>query len=372
MGPGDWFRTVWQAVTTGLAVAFLWVLFQPTVLRGPPLGQDVATRPVAVAEGLATGPVASWASAVRAASPSVVSIYATLSPEGAAVPADDPSGPRRSAGSGVVVSVGGFILTNLHVVEGASGILVLLADGRRSKARLVGSDPLTDLAVLQADLPDVPLITIAEVDKVQVGDVALAIGNPYGFSQTVTQGIVSATGRNRVGISILENFIQTDASINPGNSGGALVNARGELIGISTAIVADGGSADGIGFAIPARMAIEVMHDILELGTVRRGWLGVDAVDLRAEEARRAHLAGRAGVKVLGIALGSPAHRAGILPGDVLTAIDGIPMLDSRSVTDHVTSRAPGSRAELEIVRNGAVFALPTIIDQRPLTPIGS
>lgn len=366
MGTGDWFRTVWQAVTTGLAIAFLWVLLQPGLLLAPAPGPDRVV-PAAPAQE----PIRSYAAAVRAAAPSVVSIYATREPGATRRGESGAADPRRSAGSGVVVSVGGFILTNLHVVEGASGITVLLSDGRRAPAGLIGSDPLTDLAVLQAELPDVPLITIAEMDKVQVGDVALAIGNPYGFSQTVTQGIVSATGRNRVGISILENFIQTDAAINPGNSGGALVNSRGELIGIATAMISDGGSADGIGFAIPANMAIDVMHDILEQGTVRRGWLGVDAVDLRPDEARRAHLAGRAGVKVLGIALGSPAHRAGLLPGDVLTAIDGVPMLDSRSVTDLVTSRAPGSRAELEIVRNGVVFSVATIIEQRPPTQIG-
>ncbi len=370
MSTGDWLRILWQAVTTGLAIAFLWILFEPAVLLSPPPRVGQPSLPGAQ-RTFAELPVLSYAAAVQAAAPSVVSIYATVGPGIVQAPESDPRRPRRSAGSGVLVSVGGFILTNLHVVEGASGITVLLADGRRAPARLIGSDPLTDLAVLQADLPATPLITIAEMDKVQVGDVALAIGNPYGFSQTVTQGIVSATGRNRVGISILENFIQTDAAINPGNSGGALVNARGELIGIATAILSDDGGADGIGFAIPANMAIEVMHDILEQGTVRRGWLGVDAVDLRPDEVRRARLAGRAGVKVLGIALGSPAHRAGLLPGDVLTAIDGVPMLDSRSVTDLVTGRAPGSRAELEIVRDGMVFSVPTIIEQRPATQIG-
>jgi S1-C subfamily serine protease len=365
MSAGEWLRLIWQAVTTGLALAFLWVVFQPDTLRG-------AAPPLPRAPGPVAAPLMSWSAAVQAAAPSVVSVYALRPAAGSSLLGGRSAEPDRSAGSGVVVSVAGHILTNRHVVQGATAIMVELSDGRRAPATLVGEDELTDLAVLQASLDAVPIATIARVDQLQVGDVVLAIGNPYGFSHTVTQGIVSATGRNRVGISMLENFIQTDAAINPGNSGGALVNSRGELVGISTAIVSGGGGADGIGFAIPAPMAIDVMHDLIEVGAVRRSWLGIAAGDLRPEDARRLRLGGRAGVRVDGLYRGGPAEMAGLELGDVVTAIDGVPILDSRSVMEHVSPREPGSRVELEVVRDGIVFLVPTVIEQRPMTSFGS
>jgi serine peptidase DegS len=352
-------KLLWQATSTGLALAFLWVVFHPSLLAPGPVAETAARQtPVA--------PLQSYAAAVQAAAPSVVSIYATrpsmLEP---GFPGSFSPG-SESLGSGVVVSLDGHILTNLHVVREASAIEVALNDGRRAPAVLIGKDGETDLAVLKAELPEVPLITIAEVDKLQVGDVVLAIGNPYGFQHTVTQGIVSATGRNRVGISTFENFIQTDAAINPGNSGGALVNSRGELLGIATAMISQGGGADGIGFVIPASMAIQVLHEILEHGSVRRGWLGIAATDLSPEDSRRIHLAGRSGVMVQRVIPAGPAEDAGLVPGDVLCAINGRPIFDSTSVIERITGQQPGTAVKLEVLRDGAVQLMDAVIGQRP------
>lgn len=359
MNVTEWVRWLWQATSAGLALAFLLVVWQPGLLV--PASKSTARASPSI------GVVSSYAEAVQVATPAVVSIVASREAEDGPPTIGTLHQQAQVLGSGVVVSVAGHVLTNWHVVKQAKAIDVALNDGRTGRARLVGSDPETDLAVLAVDLPDVPIITIAEVDKLAVGDVVLAIGNPYGFAQTVTQGIVSATGRNRVGISTFENFIQTDAAINPGNSGGALVNTRGELLGIATAMVSPSGAASGIGFAIPAPMAIDVLHRILREGSVRRGWLGIAAADLSPEDARRLRLAGRSGVVIQGVLVDGPGHRVGLRPGDVLAAIDGEPIFDSTKVIEVISRYVPGSRARLEVLRAGRAEEIAVIVGERPL-----
>ena len=254
----------------------------------------------------------------------------------------------------------GLVLTNHHVIAGASGVQVTLADGRVATADVIGTDAETDLALLEIAADALPSVDLARIADVRVGDVVLAIGNPYGFGQTVTQGIVSATGRNYLGLNTFENFIQTDAAINPGNSGGALVNARGELVGINTAFY---GGSQGIGFAIPADLARGVMADLLEHGRVLRGFLGVEPQDLT--QAERVGLPGGRGVLVAGVYRSSPAATAGVRPGDVITHIDGVAVADSRDALNRIAALRPGTAVELEVVRDGAVLTLAATVGER-------
>ena len=279
---------LFKATVAGLAIAFLVLLIKPDLL-----GQKRPTVEILQSQsggsGLSSGPV-SYAAAVQAAAPAVANIYTTKIITERANPFfnnpffrdffGDQLAPRQrlenSLGSGVIVSKEGYVITNNHVVEGAAGIEVALRDGRSAEARLVGTDPESDIAVLKIILEDIPTITFSRGKTLRVGDVVLAIGNPFGVGQTVTMGIVSATGRDRVGINTYENFIQTDAAINPGNSGGALIDATGKLVGINTAIFSKSGGSQGIGFAIPASIAKDIMGQIIEKGHVSRGWLGIE------------------------------------------------------------------------------------------------
>jgi serine protease Do len=272
---------------------------------------------------------------------------------------DGPSpGPRerreQSLGSGVIVSGDGHVLTNNHVIAGASKVRVALPDGRDFEARIVGADPKTDIAVLKIDGANLAFVPFGDSSKVRVGEFALAIGNPFGLGQTVTQGIISAVGRGNVGIVDYEDFIQTDAAINPGNSGGALVSAAGELIGINTAIIARGAQGNqGIGFAVPTEMARAVMDQILREGRVIRGWMGVGIQDVTPALREAMGLKETKGVVVSEVAPGSPAEKAGIARGDVLVELDGQPMTDSRSFRMQIAQNKPGTRVRIGLMRGG-------------------
>lgn len=315
----------------------------------------------------------SYAAAVRHASPAVVNIYTTRQ---AGTDGDEslPSffqDQRRerleaSLGSGVIVSKKGYILTSYHVVEQADTILVALADGREAEASLVGRDPATDLALLQIKLPSLPVIEIDNHGPVQVGDVVLSIGNPLGIGQTVSMGIVGATGRSHLGLATFENFIQTDAAINKGNSGGALVDTRGDLVGINTAILSTDGRWQGIGFATPVAVAEEVMHDLIKYGHVIRGYLGVSVQDISPQLATSLGLSDTHGGVVTGVMPSSPAANAGIQPGDLLLGIDGDPIRDGYDAMNRVAGSKPGSQLKITLLRNGTPVDITVTVGERP------
>ncbi len=366
-----------QFATIGLLAALALLYFYPD--RGPEapvveIHQDsapAARRP---------GPY-SYADAVEAAAPAVVNIYTRKVVTERPHPLfNDPffrrffgdsfAVPRQrlesSLGSGVIISERGYILTNNHVVEGADEIEVALRDGRTTRARIVGTDPDTDLAVLQVDLSPLPAITLGDSEALRVGDVVLAIGNPFGVGQTVTSGIVSATGRTQLGINTFENFIQTDAAINPGNSGGALVTADGRLVGINTAIFSRSGGSQGIGFAIPVSLARDVMTQIIEHGKVVRGWLGVAIQDLTPPLAESFGLEPGTGVVVTQVLAGGPADAAGLLPGDVITAVGGEPVDGVHKALELIARARPGTTIELEGLRQGRRQHWQATVAQRP------
>ncbi len=318
------------------------------------------------------GPV-SYAEAVTKAASTVVSIQAlrqqvetpALTPPLTVTP--EPSNkPRRNQGSGVIISDHGHILTNYHVIANTEAILVTLNDGRQTQAKVLGSDPDTDLAVITIDLEQLPLISIADSNQVQVGDVVLAIGNPFGIGQTVTQGIISATGRDRVGLNTYENFIQTDAAINPGNSGGALVNAHGEIVGINAAIFSDSGSYQGIGFAIPVDMALDVVKQIIEHGGVIRGWLGVEGTDLNPQLLQRMGLPQINGVLITDVFNNGPADKAGLVVGDIITQINQTMIRDTRDVLNLIANGRPGDNITITGIRQRQSFLTTTTLAQRP------
>jgi serine protease DegQ len=367
-----------QAVTVAVAALFVVATLKPDWLRGHPL------RPVTVsvvkAPGVATsGPTAvSLSAAAGVAMPAVVSVTAQKAP--ARHPhADDPvlrrffegrdSLPQEGLGSGVIVSPEGYLLTNHHVIAGAREIDVRLADGREARATLVGTDPETDIAVLKVDLSPLPVVALGDAAALRVGDAVLAIGNPFNVGQTVTAGIVSALGRNRLGLSTFENFIQTDAAINPGNSGGALVDARGTLVGINTAIYSESGGSLGIGFAVPVDLAREVMDSIIRNGRVIRGWIGVEPRDLAPELAASLGLGGVRGVLITGVLQNGPAAQAGMRPGDVVTKIGDRPVASTVELLKAVATLAPQSRASVTVQRAAQAVKLQVTVGQRPAPP---
>ncbi len=328
------------------------------------------------AENPATHHPQSYAPAVRAAAPAVVNIYTTQFVSRSLTPRqpfsggfmDEAAGARTLAalGSGVIVSPKGYLLTSYHVMLNADEILVALIDGREAPARLVGSDPETDLALLHISLDALPAIPFAEHTKIQVGDVVLAIGNPLGVGQTVSAGIISAMGRNNLGIATFENFIQTDAAINQGNSGGALVNAVGDLIGINTAILSSDGSWQGIGFATPVSTARKVMNDLIEYGRVLRGWLGVAVQDITPLLAQSLELDSPGGTLVTEVVRNGPAHLGGLRPGDILTTINGTTLANAYQAMTIITDERPGATVSLEILRHGRPMTLRITIGTRP------
>jgi serine protease DegQ len=277
--------------------------------------------------------------------------------------------PQRAnnLGSGVIVSADGYILTNHHVIESADEIQVALSDGRSANAELVGSDPDTDLAVLRVRESGLHPITFAQADSLKVGDVVLAIGNPFGVGQTVTMGIVSALGRSHLGINTFENYIQTDAAINPGNSGGALVDAAGNLAGVNTAIYSRSGGNMGIGFAIPVSIARQVMEQIIAQGSVVRGWLGIEVQDITPDLAESFGLRDTNGALIAGVLRAGPAARAGIRPGDVLLAVNDRPVNDSSSLLNLIAGLPPGQPASLRLLRQQAELRLQVNVEKRPV-----
>jgi len=353
-----------QTVTVLVAAYFVVATLKPQWLGTSVGGVSVIEAPASIVPRGA-GPAGSFSSAAKIASAAVVSINTSK----AAVKnphADDPwfkfffgdqgrTEPQGGLGSGVIISASGYILTNNHVVEGADEIEVILNDTRKAKAQVVGTDPDTDLAILKIDLDKLPIIVLGNSDALQVGDPVLAIGNPFGVGQTVTGGIVSALGRNQLGINTFENFIQTDAAINPGNSGGALVDVNGHLMGINTAIYSRSGGSMGIGFAIPVSTAKQVLEGIVKDGQVTRGWIGVEPQELNTELAETFNIKPAAlkngGVIITGVLQNGPAAQAGIQPGDVITAVNGKSVSNVSQLLTAVAALKPGTPAPLTVLR---------------------
>tara|TARA_S200000501_G_scaffold378374_1_gene440628 strand:- start:1914 stop:3056 length:1143 start_codon:yes stop_codon:yes gene_type:complete len=273
---------------------------------------------------------------------------------------------KSNLGSGVIVSSEGYILTNNHVIEAAEKIEVALADGRKVSAKLVGTDPETDLAVIKISLNNLPSITLGRLDNTKVGDVVLAIGNPFGVGQTVTMGIVSGLGRNRLGINTFENFIQTDAAINPGNSGGALVDFNGNLLGINTAIYSRSGGSLGIGFAIPISTVKLVLESIIKNGQVVRGWIGVEPQDITREIAQHFGLKKTSGTIIAGVLRGGPAEKAGIKPGDILLTVANQPINDTVTMLNLISKLKPGKNIEITVLRDSNITSLNLTVGKRP------
>jgi serine protease DegQ len=379
-----------QAVTVLLALMFIVATLKPQWLqRQGQLGKQLAAPIVAlreVAPGVGGAPAqTSYADAAQKAMPAVVNVFS--SKDGSLPPdprAKDPlfryffgdrnarkqqEEPAANLGSGVIVSSEGYILTNQHVVDGADQIEVALADGRTATAKVIGSDPETDLAVLKINMTNLPTITLGRSDQSRVGDVVLAIGNPFGVGQTVTMGIISALGRNHLGINTFENFIQTDAPINPGNSGGALVDVNGNLLGINTAIYSRSGGSLGIGFAIPVSTARTVLESIITMGGVTRGWIGVEPQDVTPEIAESFGLEQKSGAIVAGVLQGGPADKAGIKPGDILVSVNGETISDTTRLLNVVAQIKPGTPTKVHVVRKGKEFDLTVVIGKRPPPP---
>ncbi len=388
-------RRIWlifsQAVTVALAVLFVVATLKPQWLQSvpssgtPPVAAvpapTVSAPPGSATPALAVPAKLGFSEAARRASPAVVSIAASKAP--VRNPAhEDPwfrfffgdraqgqNQPQVGLGSGVIVSAEGYLLTNNHVVEGANDIEVQINDGRSASARIVGTDVETDLAVLKIELDRLPVIRFGDADGLQVGDAVLAIGNPFGVGQTVTSGIVSALGRSQLGINVFENFIQTDAAINPGNSGGALVDALGQLVGINTAIFSRSGGNLGIGFAIPASTARQVMESLIRDGAVTRGWIGVEPRDLTPEIASSLSLAITQGVLITGVLQNGPAAKGGLQPGDVVTKINDRPVTNTAQLLNAVAALVPKARATVEVQRGAKSLALALDVDKRQAAP---
>ena len=371
-----------QTVTIALALYFVYGALRPAS-RVQQLGSPAKPVPVVETASSSLAP-GSYRDAAARAMPAVVNILTLQVPKRGAHPlardpffkrffgdrdpgADDDDDLRNSLGSGVIVSHEGYILTNNHVVEGADEIEVVLTDGRKAPAKIVGLDPETDLAVIKIDLDKLPVIVLGQSELARVGDVVLAIGNPFGVGQTVTMGIISALGRNNLHINSFENFIQTDAAINFGNSGGALVDTRGNLIGINTAIYSQSGGSVGIGFAIPVSTAKTVMEAIIKDGHVVRGWIGVETQDITPELAQSFGLQRTSGAIIAGVVRNGPADKAGIVPGDILLSVDGKPVGDTTEMLNLIAQLAPGGKAKMTVLRKNREAALDVVVGKRPL-----
>jgi len=375
-----------QAVTIALALLFIIHTLKPELLPSA-ARSGVVTLYESLPQSSGTPSEGSGFSvAAQKAMPAVVNVFTSTMIKTPANPfMDDPrfrfffgdpgdSEPQSSAslGSGVIVSPDGYILTNHHVVEAADQIEVALADGRKTKAHVIGSDPETDLAVIKIELAgELPAITFGHPEEAHVGDVVLAIGNPFGVGQTVTMGIISALKRNHLGLNTFENFIQTDAPINPGNSGGALVDTRGDLLGINSAIYSPNGGSLGIGFAIPANIAKQTMEQIIQHGAVTRGWIGTGVQELTPELADSFGLEDtQQGVLITEVIRNSPAEKAGVRPGDILVSIDETAIHNWNEMLQTVADLPPGKTVKLSLVREGKSVSLPVKIGKRPLPQI--
>ncbi|MFZ6862977.1 Do family serine endopeptidase [Undibacterium sp. Ji67W] len=380
-------RRLWllfaQTVTVGLAIWFILTTLKPdwanNALNNSQVPGLSPTLNLKEAPANNVAAQSSYRKAAQKAMPSVVNIYTSKEVQRSRNPLlNDPSLRRffgdqgqkserqSSLGSGVIVSSEGYILTNNHVVESADEIDVALADGRSAAAKVVGTDPETDLAVIKINLPDLPAITLGHPDDAQVGDVVLAIGNPFGVGQTVTMGIVSALGRNNLTENAFQNFIQTDAAINPGNSGGALVDINGNLLGINTAIYSQTGGSVGIGFATPTSTVKSVMESIISQGQVVRGWIGVEPQEITPELAESFGIKQKSGAIIAGVVRGGPADKAGMKPGDILVSIDGKPVKGTLEMFNLVAQLTPGNKAQITVLRNNQEPTLQVLIGKRP------
>ena len=356
----------------GLLAAGVILILWPELVHGP----------TGSAKSAGNNYISSYSEAVARAAPAVVNVYASkvfqrpvnplfrdpLIQRFFGQPQQPGPGTRRDSnlGSGVLMNTDGYVLTNAHVIQGKDEINITFNNGYQTRAEVIGIDNDTDLAVLKIDLPDLPQITVGDSDQLKVGDVVLAIGNPYDFGQTVTQGIVSAKGRKRMGITTFEDFIQTDADINPGNSGGALITARGELIGINTAIVSSSGGSEGIGLATPINMALHVMEQLISKGHVVRGWLGIEAQILPPNLLQDSGIEG-GGVLVAGVLNGGPADRAGIMPGDVIRNIDQRNLTSPQQAIEMISDIVPGETVEIELLRGWEKIIVTARVAERPV-----
>jgi serine protease DegQ len=372
-----------QATTIGLAMLFIVHTLKPGLLPNA-ARSGVVTLYENTPDSGSRMPTTGFSAAAKKVMPAVVNVFTTSTVKVPSNPfMDDPrfrfffgdpgdngeaTEQNSSLGSGVIVSHDGYILTNHHVVEAADQIEVALSDGRTAKAHVVGSDPETDLAVIKINLPggDIPAITFGHADQAQVGDIVLAVGNPFGVGQTVTMGIVSALKRNHLGLNTFENFIQTDAAINPGNSGGALVDVNGNLIGINSAIYSPNGGSLGIGFAIPVSTAKKIMEQIIQSGSVTRGWIGVAVQELTPELAESFKLGKVQGVLISEVVRGSPADQAGIKAGDILTTVDNKPLIDSNAMLETISALPPSKVAVLKLLRNQREVVVQVKVGKRP------
>ena len=372
-----------QAVTILIAVWFVLITLKPEWLAGTNVTTIVDSVTLKESDDVSSPNPGSYHEAVKKSMPAVVNIFTSKSTKQPLARKDknkksDPfnqfffgdtpdAEPISSLGSGVIVSPEGVILTNHHVVSDADEIEIALYDGRKYKAKIIGSDPETDIAVLKIDAKQLPNpITLGNVNSVHVGDVVLAIGNPFGVGETVTSGIVSAMGRDHVGINTFENFIQTDAAINPGNSGGALIDTRGSLIGINTAIYSNNGGSMGIGFAIPINLAKQVMESILKTGGVTRGWIGVEPQNISPELSSSFRLTNKHGILIAGVLEGGPADRAGMRPGDVLIGINNESIKDVRDLLNKIAQTEPGHVLKFEVVRKSEALDMQLQVGKRP------
>ncbi|HEX7455123.1 MAG TPA: trypsin-like peptidase domain-containing protein [Gallionella sp.] len=367
-----------QTVTIALALLFIIHTLKPELL--PTAARNGVVTLYESAAPTGSMPVTGLSFAAKKAMPSVVNIFTSTTIKTPINPfMDDPRfrfffgdqdiTPQQSSslGSGVIVSADGFILTNHHVVEAADQIEVALADGRKARAHVIGSDPETDLAVIKIDLPgNLPAITFGHPESAHVGDMVLAIGNPFGVGQTVTMGIISALKRDHLGLNTFESFIQTDAAINPGNSGGALVDVNGNLIGVNSAIYSPNGGSLGIGFAIPATTAKKTMEQIIQHGSVTRGWIGAAIQELTPELVESFKLGSANGVLITEVIRNSPAERAGIKNGDILVSIDSKAIDNWGAMLETVSNLPPGDVVVVKLLRNGTEVASQVKIGKRP------
>ena len=377
------FRRIWlffaQACTLCVAALFVVSTLRPDLLPRPAnrasnvIVTQETTTPVVSAK------VASYADAAKKAMPAVVAIFTSKQVRSRVPLADDPLFRRyfpelgreatqrqTSLGSGVIVSPEGFVITNQHVIQGADDIQLVLSDGRRFSAKVRGTDSETDLAVLKASADNLPAITLGHAENLQVGDVVLAIGNPYGFGGTVTAGIVSALGRNSLGLNRFEDFIQTDAAINPGNSGGALIDTAGNLIGINSMIFSESGASNGIAFSIPVSLARNVFEQIIRDGEVTRGWFGIEPQPVTPDLARELALAPAEGVLIRSLQRGGPAERAGVKVRDVFVEVGGKPTHSVPQLLSRIAELPPGSNARVRLVRDGKPVDIDVQVGKRP------